>query len=223
MPEYTNKELVELEKAFSGLPYNEELLKKYKINFNESYKNNKGKKKKIRLNKKGKSAVAILTALALAPGAISAIKHLPALERESDFKDAKNYMEEVVFPEILAQNNIETIKTDDGGYFIADFDIEDIRIIESSLVETGYFDNDMARFAVIENFDYNDLIFNVLGYEDAYSYCKSQGYTNMDSLDDLVNSPSAIYRNYHEVEYINSVNSLEQSLNAESEVNSNAR
>ena len=125
--------------------------------------------------------------------------------------------------DILAENNIDVISSSDGGYYISDFDIEELNVLESSLVDTGYFDYDMARFAMMENFGYSEVICNVLGYDDVNAYLKSLGYKNLDQMDDLVNSPMSMYINQHEVGYVEDVNNLRDARNLESEANTNAR
>ena len=173
------------------------------------------KKKKIKVNTK-KVAATVMVAGALAMG-IAGLYNSSAAVRDRAIADAHNDFNNLIVPQIIAENNIN--QEDLVGSF---FELRDITASELGI------DNNCATYALLDYYETIGLdgeLYQRLGYEDKTDYATSLGYKLGEETDQIIYPASTRFDNMEEGEFLEAVTNYENLNNNEItyEGESNAR
>ena len=175
-------------------------------NLEKSFINQEAKKKKIKASRTKVAALGLAAVIGI--GGLAEIgKKIgnKIFERSHRIEDAHEYADETIMPQIL---EITDCKAKDGeeGYAF-DNSKDEYKVVTSALSEALNISSDTASYILFEYCDYNDELFNNLGYTDASDWAKKHDYIVKDSWDA---SSLDVFKNMNEEAFLDAISSYKK-------------
>lgn len=130
------------------------------------------------------------------------------IERENEFQQTVDYMNEFVMPEVLNRAGFTQALMDDNNKFIYNYDSTSIQKAKDILVNEYGLGYDSAELAVAKYFNYDDTLYIVRGYNNSDDYYASLGYKNYDNYDKLLSSNTDIFENMIQTSFTGQVENM---------------